>query len=299
MSDLTYVPSTTWRMLSTGPASEAVPRGLDALWHRAIGFAGRIGGRQRDLLRQAEDIVAMERRFRHMSDQRLRDLVSQVRDRFCLGRDTMEDRRQAFAIVREVADRTFGLRPFSVQIAAGLAMASGCIAEMATGEGKTLASTMPPAARKQAYKAHITYCTSQEAAADFLRDRLTLGRCQALSLALLKKITGHSGVGIDHLIQRGLEYAIVDEADAVLIDEAVTPLIISGEGRNPDQVEAYEHAAQLAGELSSDRDYRSDNRFREIHLTPDGTRRLADLSAPSAGSGPAPGAGRSLSHRPW
>ena len=330
MSDLTYVPSTTWRMLSTGPASEAVPRGLDALWHRAIGFAGRIGGRQRDLLRQAEDIVAMERRFRHMSDQRLRDLVSQVRDRFCLGRDTMEDRRQAFAIVREVADRTLGLRPFSVQIAAGLAMACGCIAEMATGEGKTLASTMPaviagwrgrgchvvtaneylakrdaewmapvyrfcgltvgcienrmpPAARKQAYKAHITYCTSQEAVADFLRDRLTLGRCQALSSALLKKITGHSGVGIDHLIQRGLEYAIVDEADAVLIDEAVTPLIISGEGRNPDQVEAYEHAAQLAGELSSDRDYRSDNRFREIHLTPDGTRRLADLSAPLGG----------------
>lgn len=325
MSNTAYVPSTTWRMLSNGPSKVVLPRGLDALWHRGTGLARRMAGRERNLLVQAEAIAAMENQFRHLSDQQLQDLVSQVRERFCLGRDTDEDRHQAFAIVREVADRTIGLRPFPVQIAAGLAMASGCIAEMATGEGKTLASTMPaviagwrgrgchvitaneylakrdaewmapvyrfcgltvgciensmpPAERKHAYHAHITYCTSQEAAADFLRDRLTLGRFQGLPSTLLRKMTGQPGVAINHLIQRGLEYAIVDEADAVLIDEAVTPLIISGTGRNPDQIEAYAHAARLAGELVSERDYRSNHRFREIHLTPDGTQRLAELS---------------------
>ncbi|CAB5105844.1 Protein translocase subunit SecA [Olavius algarvensis associated proteobacterium Delta 3] len=325
-----HVPSTTWRMLSNGPASVALPQGLDAMWHRATGIAKRMTGRKGALLRQAEDIVSMEKRFRHLSDQRLRDVISQVRDRFCLGRESAEDCIRAFAIVREVADRTVGLRPFTVQIAAGLAMASGSIAEMATGEGKTLAATMPaviagwrgrgchvitaneylakrdaewmapifsfcgmtvgcientmtPAERKHIYNADITYCTSQEAAADFLRDRLTLGRFQSLPTALLRKISGNPDVDLNHLIQRGLECAIVDEADSVLIDEAVTPLIISGAGRNPDQVEAYEQAARLAGELISKSDYSSDKRFREINLTRIGRRRLAELSEPLGG----------------
>jgi len=307
-----------------------LPQGLDALWHRVGGVAKRLAGSRGALLRQAEHIVSMEKRFRHLPDRQLQDMVSRMRDRFCLGRECAEDRDCAFALVREVADRTVGLRPFPVQVAAGLAMASGAIAEMATGEGKTLAATMPaviagwrgrgchvitaneylakrdaewmapvyrfcgltvgciensmpPAARKQAYGAHITYGTSQEVAADFLRDRLTLGRFRGLPSALLRKISGSPDIDLNRLVQQGLEHAIVDDADSVLIDEAVTPLIISGPGRNPDQVEAYEQAARLAGELVANSDYQSDSRFREINLTREGGRRLAQLAEPLGG----------------
>jgi len=281
-------------------------------------------------MREAERIVSMEKRFLYLSHRKLRDTALQLRDRFRLGRDTIEDRNLAFAVVREVAAREIGLRPFPMQVAGALAIEAGCIAEMATGEGKTLVATMPavlagwrgrgchvvtaneylagrdaewmapvykfcglqvgciqqgmaPAERKQSYSAPITYCTNKEAAADFLRDRLTIGRLQGLPSALLARIVGDSGVQIDRLVQRGLECAIVDEADSVFIDEAVTPLIISGEGCNQDHVEAYERAAQLASELDSSSEYRIHKRYCEVNLTRAGKERLADLAEPIGG----------------
>ena len=312
-------------MLAQRPRRVELPRGLDALWHEAAGLAGSLVRRRSRFLRQAERIVSMEKRFLHLSDRKLREIVHQLRDRFCLGRDTTEDVNLAFAVVREVAAREVGLHPFPVQVAGALAIQAGCIAEMATGEGKTLVATMPailagwrgrgchvvtaneylakrdaewmtpvykfcglnvgcieqgmaPGERKQSYSAQITYCTNKEVAADFLRDRLMIGRIRGLPSALLASIAGGPGVQIDRLVQRGLECAIVDEADSVFIDEAVTPLIISREGSNKDQVEAYERAARLANELDLSTEYLIDHRHREVNLTKAGKQRLAELA---------------------
>jgi preprotein translocase subunit SecA len=141
----------------------------------------------------------------------------------------------------------------------------------------------PAPERRAAYLADITYCTNKEVTADFLRDRLALGRLRHLPTALLSRIADGRGRGTDRLVQRGLQHAIVDEADSVLIDEAVTPLIISGEGPNPEQVEAFQQAVSLAQSLESPRDYRVTPRHREIDLTEAGKTRLAELCEPLGG----------------
>jgi len=309
------VPSTTWRMLSENPPRVNIWRGLDGVYHRAAGYVGSFFQGPSSLLRRANRIAALEKRYSHQSDKALQALLAGLRDRFRCGRETGADRDRAFAIVREAAIRTLGLRPYQSQVACGLAIEFGCVAEMATGEGKTLAATLPailagwrnrgchvitaneylarrdaawmapvyrycgvtvgwlenamgPAARKQAYAADITYGTSQEIAADFLRDRLALGRIRGLPAALLAEMTGMRPGPVDSLVQRGLGCAIVDEADAVLVDEAVTPLIISGAGPNPAQADAYAAAARLAANLADQVDFQTDHRHREVSLTP-------------------------------
>lgn len=137
------VASTTWRMLSQPPKCEEPPRGLDALWHQAAGVIGGFSRSASRFLRQADIIVAMEKDFPSRSDRQLKQSMMPLRDRYRLGRETDEDRRLAFAIIREAAARVLGLRPYREQIAASLALEAGCIAEMATGEGKTLVATMP------------------------------------------------------------------------------------------------------------------------------------------------------------
>ena len=324
------VPSTTWRMLARRPQSGNIPHGLDALWNKVVGFIGGVAKNRKYYLRQAGMIMSMEKDFRQSSDGKLSGLIADLHERFRRGRDTIEDRNQAIAIVCEVAYRQIGLRPFAVQIAGALAMEAGCIAEMATGEGKTLVAampavlagwrsrgchvvtandylaqrdadwmkpiyrycgltvgsisqTMPPDERKQAYDADITYCTNKEVAADFLRDRLVLGRNQGLPAVLLAKMYRDRSGRIDRMVQRGLECAIVDEADAIFIDEAVTPLLISGEGPNREHAAAIEQAARLADELESETDYTIDRRYNEISLTRTGNQRLADMSRPLGG----------------
>jgi len=138
---------------------------------------------------------------------------------------------------------------------------------------------MDPPARREAYRADITYCTNKEVTADFLRDRLALGRTRSLPGALLTKIVDGHGSGTDRLVQRGLHYAIVDEADSVLIDEAVTPLIISGEAPNPEQVLAFQEAAEIAAELVAGTDYRVNERYRDIDLTNAGKNRIRELTS--------------------
>ena len=312
-------------MLAQRTPANDLPKGLDAAWHAAAGAAGRLVPRRARYLRRAETVVALEGQFSGLSDARLREAADDLRDRFRLGRETPDDVDRAVALVREVAARQIGERPFPVQVAGALALRDGCIVEMATGEGKTLTATMPatllawrgrgchvvtfndylaqrdaqwmgpvyrfcglsvahveqgmdPAARREAYLADVTYCTNKEVTADFLRDRLVLGRLPGLPSALLAKIAEGAGSGTDRLIQRGLQCAIVDEADSVLIDEAVTPLIISGDAPNPEQVEAFRQACDLASRLEAGADYRVADRYREVELTPAGRAHLAQLA---------------------
>ncbi|MCD4824618.1 MAG: preprotein translocase subunit SecA [Phycisphaerae bacterium] len=324
------VPSTTWRMLAQRRGDEKIPQGLDAAWETAIGITKRLRVTTSQFLQRAKKVIAREKDFAEMTDAKLRETAGDFREIFRRGRDTPDDLERAFAFVREVAARRVEMKHFEVQLAGALALEAGCIAEMATGEGKTLTATLPatiagwrgrgchvitvndylakrdaewmgkiyefcglkvahidqemdPTARLAAYQADITYCTNKEVTADFLRDQLALGRLRSLPQALLAKIAGGTGSGTDRLLQRGLNYAIIDEADSVLIDEAVTPLIISGEGPNPEQVEAFNHAAEFAGQLEPKEHYRVNQRYREVELTATGKEHIASQAQPLGG----------------
>ncbi len=136
-----------------------------------------------------------------------------------------------------------------------------------------------PPARRAAYHADITYATNKEVCADFLRDRLTLGKLANLPSAILAKmINGPAGGGTDRLVQRGLAFAIIDEADSVLIDESVTPLIISGDAPNKEQVEAFRQAAHIAARLVQQKHYSVNLRYREIELTDEGFGTVMEMA---------------------
>jgi preprotein translocase subunit SecA len=322
---MTAVPSATWRMLRQGTSSKRLPKSLDALWDAGAGAIVRLTPRLGRCMRRAMAVVALEKEFAARSDAALREETEAVRALFRRERQTPPHIIRAFAIVREAARRQLGLVPFPVQLAGAFALEDGAIAEMATGEGKTLSATLPattagwrgrgchvitvndylarrdarwmsplyrfcgltvahveqemtPPQRRQAYTADITYCTNKEVTADFLRDRLALRGVGGLTPVLLAGMLWGGSRGVDRLVQRGLECAIVDEADSVLIDEAVTPLIISGDAPNQEQVEAFRQAADLASKLTEKADFRVNNRFREVDLTADGKRRAEELS---------------------
>jgi len=317
-------------MLAGRPRGSELPKGLDGAYDAAVGLGGRLVPRRRRFLRQAEQVLRHEKHYADMGDGRLREQAAAFRELFLRGRETRADLFRAFALIREVAFRQLGEKPFAVQVAGALALEAGCITEMATGEGKTLTATMPatvagwrgrgchvitvndylarrdaewmgkiygfcglradyienkmpPPRRRAAYQADITYCTNKEVTADFLRDRLALGRLRGLPQALLMKIAHGAGAGTDRVVMRGLQYAIVDEADSVLIDEAVTPLIISGDAPNAEQVEAFAQAADLAGDFLPGRDYRVNRRYREVDLTGAGKRKLQERAEAMGG----------------
>jgi len=317
-------------MLAQRTASAELPKGVDAAWDAVVGMFGRLMPRTQLFLKRAARVVALEKEFADLGDARLRERATEIRDVFRRGRETPRQLEQAFAMVREVAWRQLGERPFWVQVAGAMAIEAGCVAEMATGEGKTLTATLPatifgwrgrgchivtvndflarrdagwmdkvygfcglsvghveeemkPPDRRHAYQADITYCTNKTVTADYLRDRLTLGRLQGLPAALMAKISEGVGSGTDRLVQRGLIHAIVDEADSILIDEAVTPLIISGDAPNPEQVEAFQHAAEIALALEGQKHFKVNFRYREADLTEEGKRKLEELTAPLGG----------------
>ena len=322
------LPSAMWSALGgleQRISDKPLPRGLDAAWDAGMGLIGRSLPRRQKFLRRAEKVLVQEKHFSQMTDAKLHEVAGELREIFRRRRDNHSDLECAFALVREVAVRQIGESPFPVQIAGAFALESGCIVEMATGEGKTLTATMPAtvagwrgqgchvitvndylaerdaewmgriyrfcglsvahiaqpmsaAERRAAYLADITYCTNKEVTADFLRDRLVLGRLRGLSSALLTKIARAGQSIIDRLVQRGLNFAIVDEADSVLVDEAITPLIISGPAPNPEQVEAFRQAADIVNRLNQDTDYRVNARYREVELTNEGRTRLEDMA---------------------
>lgn len=321
---MTTIASSTWRMLQQRMSIEPLPKGLDAAWDVGVGLAGKVVPRQKRFLKQAERILTIEKQFSELANAKLRQIAADMREIFRCNRDNSLDLERAFALVREIAFRQIGERPFPVQIAGALALNAGCVTEMATGEGKTLAATMPvtiagwrghgchvitvndyltkrdaewmgriyrfcglsvsfieqqmsPEERRKAYMSDITYCTNKEVTADFLRDRLILGNSKGLCSSLLDKIiTG--GRVTDRLVQRGLHYAIVDEADSILVDEAVTPLIISGQSPNPQQIESFRQAADIASRLNPEVDYQVNHQYREIELTDGGRTHLRELA---------------------
>ncbi len=135
-------------------------------------------------------------------------------------------------------------------------------------------------ARRAAYARDITYCTSKEAAADMLRDRLVSRQWRSLGEALLERALGRSDKGVgDRLLTRGQASALVDEADAVLIDEAVTPLILSAPAHNPLQEETLQQAAAIARGLTAGEDYIVDARFNDLRLTGTGLAAIDEATA--------------------
>ncbi len=329
-TDPSFIPSKIWRMLGQRRLSKPLPSGLDALWDAAGGAIGSLRPRRTLYLRRAALVLSLEEEFKTLSDARLREQAESFRAVFRRHRETPADVHRAFALIREAALRTLGMKPFLVQIAGALALYDGSIVEMATGEGKTLTATlpatvagwrgdgchvittndylaardaetmgdlyrfcgltvaavqqdMPPDARRQAYLEDVTYLTNKEVTADFLRDSLAMGRTRDLPSVLLAHITDGMGSGTDRLVQRGLSYAIIDEADSILIDEAVTPLIISGDAPNDEQVDTFRHAADLTLPLEAGKDFTINHRYREVELTPAGKRRLEELAEPLGG----------------
>ena len=255
-------------------------------------------------------ILALEPQYKQMSEEELRGKTRAFKDRLEAGETLDQLLPEAFAAVREAADRVIGLRPYPVQLIGGIVLHQGRIAEMKTGEGKTLVAILPaylnaltgrgvhivtvndylakyqsewmgkvyrymglsvglvipgmtPAERRVAYAADITYCTNNELGFDYLRD----------NMAIYKQ----------ELVQRGHAFAIVDEVDSILIDEARTPLIISGKGEDSSQL--YQMADKFVSTLRKqvfaktedkevqddyDCDYFVDEKSRTVSLTAEG-----------------------------
>ena len=254
-----------------------------------------------------DKILGMEAEYKALSEEALKAKTQEFKDRLSRG-ETLDDiLPEAFAAIREAADRVLGMRPYPVQLMGGIILHQGRIAEMKTGEGKTLVAIAPcylnaltgkgvhvvtvndylakrdsewmgkvyrymgltvgliipgmqPAERRVSYAADITYCTNNELGFDYLRD----------NMAIYKQ----------ELVQRGHNFAIVDEVDSILIDEARTPLIISGKGEESSklyemadyfvaglrkQVFAKTEAKEAKDDL--DCDYYVDEKDRTVNLT--------------------------------
>ena len=257
-----------------------------------------------------DKILALENTYKNLSEEALRGKTAEFKARLA-GGETLDDiLPEAFATIREAADRVLGLRPYPVQLIGGIVLHQGRIAEMKTGEGKTLVAILPcylnaltgrgvhvvtvndylakyqsewmgkvyrylgltiglvipgmtPAERRVAYAADITYCTNNELGFDYLRDNMAIYKSE--------------------LVQRGHAFAIVDEVDSILIDEARTPLIISGKGE--DSSKLYEMADYFVSTLRKqvfakteakevqddyDCDYIVDEKARSVSLTASG-----------------------------
>lgn len=232
-----------------------------------------------------------------------------------------ETTARSLALIREMADRILGMRHFDVQIVGAFAMIKGMLAEMATGEGKTLTATLvagtmglagipvhvvtvndylvqrdaemmrplyaqlglsvgivvagqSPQVRRAAYACDITYCTNKELAFDYLRDRMLLGQ-SAGDLTLKMEALSGSSPRTRELRLRGLHFALVDEADSVLVDEARTPLIISGAAASEISGDAIARALELAATLEGGTDYVLVLEERRVFLTAAGQARVA------------------------
>ena len=296
-------------------------QGLDAWVHGLAGRYQRRAGQLADLDRQATEIDARAPDWAALDDATLRQRLQEVGRQFRrVGGVSRETLTAALAGIREASQRTLGLRPFHVQLIGALALHRGFLAEMATGEGKTLTAglsavlagwtkrpchivtvndylverdaawlaplytfcavrvgcvtgAMDPSARQKGYACDVTYTTSKELLADFLRDRLRLGTLIHPTRRLVRRMLDPRAT-LDGIVMRGLHTAIVDEADSLLIDEAVTPLIISASHKNELLKEAGLAAEQIASTLNPDADYRTNLRYREIELTESGHQKV-------------------------
>lgn len=300
--------------------------GLDALVNRSIGWYRSRRSVFSGLSREAGEVVKLENQWRDLSSTDLQNRLLEFREHFRRGgRKAEAYLLPALAAIREASDRKLGLRPFPVQIMGALALHRGLLAEMATGEGKTLTaglaavlagwshrpchvitvndylverdatwlepfyhfcsvrvgkvmgSSTPPE-RSKGYECDVTYVTSKELLADFLRDRLHLGKLQDPTRRLIRHLLQPQAAAKSNLVLRGLHTAIVDEADSVLIDEAVTPLIISASHKNESLRDAAKMAQGMIAELEPEVDYHINPRYKEVELTRTGMDKLVDQS---------------------
>ncbi|MDF1825947.1 MAG: hypothetical protein P1U68_14980 [Verrucomicrobiales bacterium] len=273
---------------------------------------------------QLQQINELQETVAKLSDRRLQDVASKLREVARSGAQPHEYLVESFALVREASRRILGLFHYDVQLLGGLAICNGTIAEMATGEGKTLvqslaaftrslpgngvhvatangylaerdydfakplfdflgtsAALLPervPAAQKQAaYAADVTYGTGTEFGFDYLRDQVELMNEPPTKLGdeFRREILGLPSRRRATLCQRGLSFVIIDEIDSVLIDEAATPLVISGKADklNP-HPEIYHLAKTVANDLEMDREVELDERTRSVGLTAAGVEKI-------------------------
>jgi preprotein translocase subunit SecA len=256
----------------------------------------------KDLAKVAEAVASHEVRISALSDDQLREQTNEFKKRFAAGESLDDLLPEAFAVVREASKRTLGQRHYDVQIMGGAAMHRGNIAEMRTGEGKTLSATLPsylnaiagrgvhvitvndylaerdsewmgrihrflgltvgvilnsmsPAERRVAYASDITYGTNNEFGFDYLRDNMawTLEDC----------------------VQRDHFFAVVDEVDSILIDEARTPLIISGPADKA--TKWYVEFNTIAGKLQRELHYEVDEKKRTVGILEEGVTKVEEL----------------------
>jgi preprotein translocase subunit SecA len=251
---------------------------------------------------QVEMINGLEPEIQALSDGELQAKTGEFKERLARGASLEDILPEAFAVVREAARRTVGMRHFDVQLMGGIVLHEGRIAEMKTGEGKTLAATLPVYLnaltgkgvhvvtvndylarrdaewmggiyrflglsvgvivhgldfddRRQAYSADVTYGTNNEFGFDYLRDNMVLYA--------------------EQMVQRPLHYAIVDEVDSILIDEARTPLIISGPSE--EAPELYYQFARLVPRLQREVHYTVDEKAKAVTLTEAGVARIEEM----------------------
>lgn len=246
----------------------------------------------KSLEKQADKIIALESTMAALSDEELRNKTAEFQERYQKGETLDQLLTEAFAVVREAAKRVLGLFPYKVQLMGGITLHKGNIAEMKTGEGKTLTATMPvylnaisgdgvhvvtvneylasrdavemgelyrflgltvglnvtgksSEEKRAAYNADITYSTNNELGFDYLRDNMVVYRNQ--------------------MVQRPLNFAVVDEVDSILIDEARTPLIISGQAEKSTAM--YNRTDFFIKSLKEEEDYTIDLTSKSISLT--------------------------------
>ncbi|MGI9333338.1 MAG: DEAD/DEAH box helicase, partial [Gammaproteobacteria bacterium] len=299
--------------LRLGALDRAVAK-LSAAW-MASGRGAAAGFR-----RLLPELEARSRRFENSREDELeaeRQALREALGRRGLHRDLVA---RAFALIRERAGRSLGMRHFEVQCLGGWVMLNGMLAEMQTGQGKTLTATLPACtaglagipvhvvtaneylarrdaeqmeplyrclglsvgvatqdmsseARRSAYACHVTYCTGQQVAFDYLQDRLVRSD-QGGRIRLALDRVHDSRAAANRLLMRGLCFAIVDEADSVLIDEARTPLILSRRVAGGEEARLFGEALVLAQPLEPGRDFHVRRDTRSIELTGQGERQL-------------------------
>jgi preprotein translocase subunit SecA len=304
------------------------PGKADAVISGLLGRAARRGSALRLLPghRFAEQVLALEAATAEADEGELRRRINDLRSAIAVGGLCAGNAVEAFALVREVCFRRLGKRHYRVQLIGGYTLLGGGLAEMMTGEGKTLTAVLPavavalagvpvhvitvneylarrdseslagvyeffgirvgliapeqePPQRVSAYGCDVTYCVNKDLVFDYLRDRITQNHVKAGARARLDSWLGSSqGAAGPTPLLRGLFYAIVDEADSVLIDEARTPLIISAEHEDANGRSHYEQALALAASLNADEHYRLRIKERSIELSEAGKAAVAEFA---------------------
>jgi preprotein translocase subunit SecA len=297
-------------------------KGLDIPAHALVGMIKNRRPKLMRLRRAAARIEAMEPTIKDLPDARFKEEVEEMRVLARLGRLHGDSLLRAFALTREASVRSIGKRPYPVQMMGAIAMTESTVAEMATGEGKTITAALAasvlawagkpvhvitvndylverdaenmgplyrmlghkvgcvihdttPMDRIDIYRRNVVYVTSKELVADFLRDQIMLG---SLRTAGQTAVSYLGGGGMRSALQvPGLFNVVVDEADSLLIDEAVTPLIISNSPEDEPNAERYRAATALAAQLEDKRDFTIDKEIRHIDLTERGRDRLEEL----------------------